>query len=482
MENLSVISRNPSVVYIGTENIDEDRIDGEFYNYKYLENEIKLKKSGVKIKVLNDVIERMNSPIGWQGIPSTSYLPHGLGVPLIRVQNVSDLILDEESLIGVEESIYDEQPAIQAQANDIIITRVGTIGRVCRIPEKINRIAMGQNLTRIKLKETLVESGFMLAYMSSKFCQIQMERYAYGGVQASLTNRNIKQLLVPIPSPEIQKYIGDKVRKAEELREEAKRLIKEAEEILYSQLKQEQYLEKQKSIVNKYIWLSDKEVDTRIDSQYYKPNYILYKHILNKNGIKTKKIKDVVKDIRTGTTPQSNYITKDEKRIKFLRVNNLGYCMLEKDDMLYVNDKYDEKKLKIIPKGDILVSIAGTLGRSSVVDMDNCTTNQNIAALTLKNINFIKPYYLSLYLNSYFGYLSLDTISTQATVKYINNELLGEIEIPLIDIDIQLIIEEKIAKYKNKINKSKQLIQEAKQDVEDLIEGNFDMSKVKANS
>jgi type I restriction enzyme S subunit len=29
---------------------------------------------------------------------------------------------------------------------------------------------------------------------------------------------------------------------------------------------------------------------------------------------------------------------------------------------------------------------------------------------------------------------------------------------------------------------SKQLIQEAKQDVEDLIEGNFDMSKVKANS
>jgi len=60
--------------------------------------------------------------------------------------------------------------------------------------------------------------------------------------------------------------------------------------------------------------------------------------------------------------------------------------------------------------------------------------------------------------------------------------LLGEIEIPLIDIDIQLIIEEKIARYKNKINKSKQLIQEAKQDVEDLIEGNFDMSKIKVNN
>lgn len=479
MDSLSVVLKKPSAVYIGSTAIDGDRMDGAFYDNKYIENNIKLKKSGLKIEFLCNVIEAMNSPIGWQGIPSNSYLPHGIGTPLIRVQNVNDLILDEGSLIGVEDLIYEEQPAIQAQANDIIITRVGTIGRVCRIPEKIRRIAMGQNLTRIKLKDSIIESGFTLAYMASKFCQLQMERYAYGGVQPSLTNKNIKQLLIPIPSAKIQKYIGDKVRKAEELREEAKKLKKEAEDLLYKELKQEEFLEKQKTIINKFIWLNNKDIETRIDSEYYKPNYILYKHILKKNEIMTMKIKDIVKDIKTGTTPESEFITQEWQNAKFLKVNNLDYCFLNEDDLLYIDNNYEGKKLRFLQQEDILVSIAGTLGRSAVIDTNNCTTNQNIASLTLKNLSDIRPYYLSMYFNSYFGNLALDTISTQATVKYINNELLGEIEIPIIKIDTQILIENKVIEYKNKLNNSKQLIKQAKQDIEDLIEGNFDMSKIK---
>jgi len=465
----------PSMVYVSPKMID-DRVEASYYRKQYLDVDEKIVTFNNGFMYLKNLCTKITD--GTHKTPD--YKPEG--IKFITAKNILEDGIDFEDVKYISKDEHNEiSKRCKVEPGDMLFTKVGRIGYAKVVPANVPNFSIFVSVALLKLKGN-VDSRFIEAFLNSKYGRIQSERLVKGSNQPDFHLEDIAEIKVPIPSPEIQKYIGDKVRKAEELREEAKRLIKEAEEILYSQLKQEQYLEKQKSIVNKYIWLSDKEVDTRIDSQYYKPNYILYKHILNKNGIKTKKIKDVVKDIRTGTTPQSNYITKDEKRIKFLRVNNLGYCMLEKDDMLYVNDKYDEKKLKIIPKGDILVSIAGTLGRSSVVDMDNCTTNQNIAALTLKNINFIKPYYLSLYLNSYFGYLSLDTISTQATVKYINNELLGEIEIPLIDIDIQLIIEEKIAKYKNKINKSKQLIQEAKQDVEDLIEGNFDMSKVRANS
>jgi len=472
-----VYSNKPFAIWANSRIINE-RLSANSYNRDYLD--FAKAKNTFNFKKVSD-IAKVTAMIGWKGLTTDDYVDED-GVYLLRTVDIKDNYIDlENAVMAKREKVY-EQPQIILKQGDIIFSKDGTLGITAIVPRHQNKeMCVGSTLARIRLNSNL-DNYYVCAAFMSKIVQAQIGYFTSGIAQPHITQEYINKLEIPIPSPEIQKYIGDKVRKAEELREEAKRLIKEAEEILYSQLKQEQYLEKQKSIVNKYIWLSDKEVDTRIDSQYYKPNYILYKHILNKNGIKTKKIKDVVKDIRTGTTPQSNYITKDEKRIKFLRVNNLGYCILEKDDMLYVNDKYDEKKLKIIPKGDILVSIAGTLGRSSVVDMDNCTINQNIAALTLKNINFIKPYYLSLYLNSYFGYLSLDTISTQATVKYINNELLGEIEIPLIDIDIQLIIEEKIARYKNKINKSKQLIQEAKQDVEDLIEGNFDMSKIKVNN
>ena len=56
------------------------------------------------------------------------------------------------------------------------------------------------------------------------------------------------------------------------------------------------------------------------------------------------------------------------------------------------------------------------------------------------------------------------------------------IRIPLIEKQKQEDVGALVEKYIDNIYQSKQLIQEAKQDVEDLIEGNFDMSKVKANS
>jgi type I restriction enzyme S subunit len=474
----NIVSSIPSCVWTNGVAIN-DRIDSMYYRSSSIKDYQKIKKFSKIRRVSNYFDVSKLSGFEYTDYFTEESLKSGTVIALTS-QNVMENQINFDNIIKIPFEIHNSLERSKIYPNDILLSYTGQYRRACTAPQNIE-LHLGPNICRLRSTK-LIDVHYVSTFLNCRYGQSSLDREKTMSAQPTVNMSRIRDILLPIPSSEIQKYIGDKVRKAEELREEAKRLIKEAEEILYSQLKQEQYLEKQKSIVNKYIWLSDKEVDTRIDSQYYKPNYILYKHLLNKNGIKTKKIKDVVKDIRTGTTPQSNYITKDEKRIKFLRVNNLGYCMLEKDDMLYVNDKYDEKKLKIIPKGDILVSIAGTLGRSSVVDMDNCTTNQNIAALTLKNINFIKPYYLSLYLNSYFGYLSLDTISTQATVKYINNELLGEIEIPLIDIDIQLIIEEKIARYKNKINKSKQLIQEAKQDVEDLIEGNFDMSKIKVNN
>lgn len=477
MKDYTVINDIPSIVIVNTPAIDVNRLEGEFYKYDYLNAIDKIKK--IRFLPLEDLVDDIkDGPGGWD-INTSDYVEQG--VPMLRTINIVNGLINLDECVFINIEKHEQLRRSRVLKNDVLLSVRGTIGKSA-VYSKDFEANINAALVKITLKNNSINPYYLATFFNCKYGRLQTERIANGAVQLNMNLTEVKSNLIPIPSPEIQKYIGEKVRKAEELREEAKRLKKEAEEILYCQLRQEQYLEKQKSIVNKYIWILGSEIDTRIDSEYYKPNYILYKHILNKNGIRTKKIKEIVIEIKTGTTPQNKYITKDEKQVKFLRVNNLGYCILKKDDMLYVNDNYYGKKLKIISKGDILVSIAGTLGRSSVVDMDNCTTNQNIAALTLKNLNLIRPYYLSLYLNSYFGNLALDTISTQATVKYINNELLGEIEVPLIDIDIQLVIENRIVGYKDKINQSKQLIQEAKKDVEDLIEGNFDISKVKSNS
>ena len=482
MSNVYVDRTKPSILYLNEYTIDSDRIDADFYHIDYISNERQLKQSGLEIKPLGKIISKMNSPIGWQGIPSAAYLPKGAGVPLIRVQNVNDLMLDRDTLIGVQEYIYQDQPAIQAEAEDIIITRVGTIGRVCRVPNDVSKLAMGQNLTRIKVDSSIITSEFLTIFMASKYCQLQMKRYAYGGVQPSLTNKNIKQLLVPIPSPEIQKYIGDKVRRAEELREEAKRLKEEAEEILESELKFDLFQEKEKETKEKHVWINEKDLIHRMDSEYYSPKVMCYERILDEFGIPMISLGNIAKQIRTGTTPPNKFITTEKQNLMFLRMTNIDEFIINMDEVLYIKDDYKGTKLKTMEQDDLLVSIAGTIGRATVVDIDNCTINQNTASITINEKDKYNPYYIALFLNSDTGKMLLERVSSQATVKYINNDVLSEVKIPIIPVEIQLNIQKNIKSYITKIKKSKQLNQQAKQDVEDLIEGNFDMSRLNDES
>lgn len=474
MLNYNLLSTKPSVVIVDSKEINNDRLDSMFYHSKYIKNKSNLIENKIEIRDLEDISINMNAPVGWKGIPSSSYLPNGEGVPLIRGKNIKNLLLDLDSLIGVEERIYKEQPEIQAQNNDIILTRVGTIGRVCRVPNNLEKIAMGQNLTRVELDKSIVKSEYVLAYMASKYGQLQMDRYAYGGVQPSLTNKNIKKLQIPIPSTEIQKYIGDKVRKAEKLREEAETLKEEAETILNNKLEIELLKRKNDKIEKNYSWLETSDVGSRIDSKYYSPKFLLYENTVKEKGIPIYRLEDLMSSINTGTTPKSKYLVEEKQTDKLIRVKNINESLIEHDVVLYISDDYDGN-IKYAKKEDVLVSIAGTIGRAAVLEADNCAINQNVAALTLREDVEISPHYLSLYLNSEIGKALLNRESTRATVKYINNTLLKNIKVLVVDKEVQNEIEEKMIKYKNKFNKSKQLIEEAKQDVEDLIEGNLEM-------
>ena len=105
--------------------------------------------------------------------------------------------------------------------------------------------------------------------------------------------------------------------------------------------------------------------------------------------------------------------------------------------------------------------------------------NQNALRMRLKDGVDVNAYYIDLI--QYFQIL-LKYSLYQSVQPFISMEFLNEVMIPIID---KIDIEEISNLYKKSLNNlfyAKQLIQEAKKDVEDLIEGNFDMSKVKANN
>lgn len=474
MEGFKVVEKTPNILWVSKEKI-EDRIDCNPYKVEYMEKE-KVLKENLPYQTMEQLLRSSKDLTGGATPLGANYLNEG--VRFIRTQNVERNYIDLKDVVYISEEDNKKLKRSILQENDILLTITGAdFGRIAPVTKECLPANINQHSVRIHFKEN-IDPYYVSVFLNSIYGQSQIFRYSVGATRSAIDYTSIKNIKIPISSAEIQKYIGDKVRKAQKLREEAKRLKKDAEDILIAEIYINQILEESNSINKKYMWVNNCDVESRIDSEYYSPEYLHYKEILKNNNVDLIKINEIAESIKTGTTPKSEYLTEEVQKVLFLRVNNIGDSIINKKDMLYLKNNCNGEKIKFTNKNDILVSIAGTIGRSAVVDFENCMTNQNVASITLNNSCNVNPYYLSMYMNSYAGKISLERTSTQATVKYINNELLGDIEIPVINLEKQKEIEKKVLEYKDKKEKSEKLIQEAKQDVEDLIEGNFDKSKL----
>lgn len=470
-----IVSKKPSIIWATETEIDDERLDSKFYDVQFIETQNKLLKSPLTKKKLGEIMKSMNSPIGWQGIPSSAYRRKGEGIPLLRVQNIQDNQIDWDTIIDVDPEIYFSQPAIQSEAGDIIITRVGTIGRFCKVPSNVPKIAMGQNLTRVSFDRQVVDADYILAYMNTQYCINQMYRLAYGGVQPSLTNKNIRDILLLIPSMKIQNYIGNKLRKAEELQEEAKLLSEKAKKLVINKLGDipQKITEKEKWGYIKTDTLSS----SRLDANYYSGVYLEIEKLLKNRTKSFSTLSSLCKRISQGYN-KNNYgtcnnafaigigdfgdlspIKNEEKKVGFPTEKTL-----QKFDIIWCStahlQKYIGEKINIVMEPDVFVPTPEI-------------------TFIRPDISKINPYYLFIFMQTEWGYYQIQR-TVKGLVPRSYPEDIKEIIIPLIEFtDEELsVLQDGVEKvYKNYLL-SKTLIKEAKQDVEDLIEGKFNESKV----
>ena len=476
LEELFIQSKNPSIVWI-TAKFIEDKIGGQYYSTDYIEYERILKTN--KLTVLKDVISEYNGgPMGFQ-LHSYDYLDQG--VPVLRTKDMKELTIILDDPIFISQEKHNELKGSKTYPGDIIISKTGQIGVVAVVPKTLNEANLNQALCNIRVKEGIIDNYFLAVFLNSKYGQYQFIRQGEGkAVQNGLTKDEILDLQIPVISPEIQKYIGDKVRKAEELREEAKRLKKEAEEILLSSIGINlDSLNKESD--NKYVWVEGNLIHDRIDCQYYDTLYEEIERKLMRN--KCVNLIDLCEDFSITVPYSTDFGNKSNENIyPMYRVKNIEEYFVNMEDLQYMNSSFYEKNEKCrVFTGDILLSRVGSIGRASIyLNNEKAAMGQNVTRIRLKNN--INKYYFLCYINSPISRLLMKRETNAGLQPNLTNENIKLLKVPILNKDIQDKIGNKILHFINITNNSKQLIQEAKQDVEDLIEGNFDMSKVKANS
>ena len=179
---------------------------------------------------------------------------------------------------------------------------------------------------------------------------------------------------------------------------------------------------------------------------------------------------NICEKISKGTTPrgEDGYT---EEGVNFLRVENIdNNNSIDLSRVKYISEDTHNGFLKrsILKEKDILISIAGTLGRTAIVKKEDLPANINQAISFIRlvdNNNFLEKF-IVFYLNSP---TIKETLLGQVKVTAIPNltlEIISDIKFPLSPLNEQKRIVEKLDFLFEKTKRAKKIIEEIKVDIE----------------
>lgn len=183
----------------------------------------------------------------------------------------------------------------------------------------------------------------------------------------------------------------------------------------------------------------------------------------------------ISKTISKGTTPKGGEASYRNTGVKFLRVENIGNdYKLNFSNIKFIDDYTHNNFLKrsILMEHDVLISIAGSLGRTAIVKSEDIpmNINQAICFIRLINSNEISSKFFCLLFNNSIIKLKLLEKTKTTAIPNLTLEIISNSPVPLPPLEEQKRIVEKLEFMFEKINKAKELIQEVKENIENRKE------------
>ena len=222
-------------------------------------------------------------------------------------------------------------------------------------------------------------------------------------------------------------------------------------------------LEGLEATIVKYSELTFENHTFRIDSEYFKKEYLqnIYQIKNFNNGFQ--KLGNFIKNMTGGATPLGAEYPSEG--IIFIRVQNIMQNYFNLNDVVCISkEQNNEIKRSQLLERDVLLTITGvSYGKSAVVtkELAGANINQHSVKITL-NSN-LSPYFLSTFLNSKFGKLQSDKNVVGITRPALDYQAIKEFIIPNLSIDFQYLIEKTIIESEKLIAHSQSLYTQAEQ-------------------
>ena len=245
------------------------------------------------------------------------------------------------------------------QKGDILVPTVGTLGAVSLMDR--DDCCIAQNLIAIRCNEAICHSHFLYYVLCNPMTRKRLLNLNIGGVQPSIKVPHLMELEIALPSIREQKKIAELL-----------------------------------SLLDDKIFCN-KRINDNLQQQL---RAIFMERFTNNpalESIQQVPLSELCSVVTKGTTPTTLGKPFVDRGINFLKAESiLDNHSIDKGKFAHIDEEtHDMLKRSVIYAGDIVFTIAGTLGRFALIDSDILPANTNQAVAIIRaDKGKISPEYL----------------------------------------------------------------------------------------
>ena len=366
----------------------------------------------MKIFKLKDISEFIRN-----GVTIKQDISSKEGIPITRIETISKGTIDFNKLGYANIFKIEKYKEWLLKKGDILISHINSekhLGKSAIYLDNNYDIIHGMNLLCIRAIDKKVFPEYLQLFFKTNQYKKQIKKITKKSVnQASFSVNDFKEILITVPDLNIQEKIIKKIKVLEKI------------------------LENNKLKLN-YLSELTKSLFTRMfgDIKSNDKNWKIYKF--------SEKLK-----ISSGGTPsKANKIYWENGTISWIGSNMCNDEIITKNDGKFITEEgLKNSSAKIYKMNTVIVALVGaTIGKTGLLKFET-STNQNIAALEIKNMDYSPEFLFFLLQNLYYKFTELggDTFK-MANLSFIKN-------LPLISPPIEL--QNKFAERIEKIEKLK---------------------------
>jgi len=298
-------------------------------------------------------------------------------VVAVRALNIRDGRLDLADVHTIPKSTSEKLPRPKLSKGDLVMSYVGTLGRVAVIPED-DRFHLAPNVAKISVNKAQFISEFLCQYLNSFGGQKTILDAAASTTQAALSMGNLRLVSVPTPPIYEQRAIAEALNDVDALIGALDQLIAKKRDL--KQAAMQQLLTGQKRLPGFGVQVTG---ENRTALGGFPGDWALVP------------LSRVSAFITKGSRPTTYGFEWKSSGILFLRSECVSECGLDLSESMFIAPQAHQfLRRSEVKGGDILMTITGNVGRVVHLrhNFQSANINQHLARVRIIDENIFPSY------------------------------------------------------------------------------------------